>query len=320
MRTLVVVLLVASGCGGLVTGSVGTVDGSSAHHDGSATHTDGGMNNEDASIDVGDGGTSGDMTHTGPSCVPAAKEDCTNDVDDDCNGIVNDGCADTLGIGATTMVAPYVGADGNANATNLSVRCPTNAFVTQLSIVFNDSQTQAAGLRLGCSTATLNRGTSGYSVTLVPVSPNPYVALIAAAPAAGTDPPIVATCPGAGLRAMFATKGSYDTGGILGLFTRCGVGALTLNADNTLGIAMTPATTAATPVGSVGSDGYAGYDYGVGAGLTHTNVAWTCDAGSVVVGFNGRVSTSGQISAGVPGAALDKVQPICGTLVPHYIQ
>ena len=310
MRTLAVLLLSVTGCGGIATGYLGPADGSSVRHDGSGTHSDGGASSD------GGGGVGGDMTQTGPSCVPAAKEDCTNDVDDDCNGRVNDGCADTLGIGTTTMVAPYVGADANANAKNLSVRCPTNAFVTSLSIVFNDQQQQVAGLRLGCATPTLARGSTGYSVTLASLTPSPYVSLIADPPASGTGNPIYVACPGAGIHGIFAMKGGYDAGGILSFFATCGAGALSLAADNTLTIAMTASTSTVVPSNAVDSDGYGGFDYG----LTQTKVTWTCDPGSVVVGFNGRVSTSGTISTGVPGAALDKIQPICGTLTPHYIQ
>lgn len=308
-------------CGGMITDSSAVGDaGPGKHHDGGANQSDGGATG-DGSATIGDDGftASGDMTAIGPSCVPGPIEICTNDVDDDCNGIVNDGCADTLGIGTTTTVAPYVGADGNAGASDLSVRCPPNAFVTSMSILFYDAQQQVSGVRLGCSTATLNRSSSGYSVSLVAVSPSPYASLIAAPPANGTGAPIVVTCPGAGLRGLFATKGTYDAGGILGYFGKCGAATLTLAADNTLGITIAAATTTATPAGSIDAAGYGGYDYGAGAGIAHTDVSWTCDAGSVLVGLHGRVSTSGQITSGVPGAALDKVQPICGTLTPHYI-
>ena len=323
MRLLLVATFALSpalaACGGVVTGG-GTVDASGIHHDGGTTKGDGAVLGDAGSV-VGDGGaTGGDMSTGGPACVPGPKEICTNDVDDDCNGVINDGCADTLGVGATTLVAPYVGADNNAGAKDLDVRCPADAFVTSMTILFYDAQQQVSGVRLGCSKATLDRSGGTYSVSLVAVSPSPYASLIADPPANGTGTPIVVTCPGAGLRGLFATKGTYDAGGMLGYFGKCGAGTLTLAADNTLGITMAGATTTATPTGSIDGAGYGGYDYGAGAGITHTDVSWTCDAGSVLVGLHGRVSTSGQITTGVPGAALDMVQPICGNFTPHYIQ
>jgi len=246
--------------------------------------------------------------------LPKALEDCSNDLDDDCNGTVNNGCPESIGIGTPRLVPPYVGANGNANAKDLNVRCPTDAFVSGVVIEFMDAQFQVAALRLSCAKATLSRSGAGYALSTQPITPSPYVSLIADAPARGTGTPITAACAGLGLRALFAARGSYDVqsnlGGITGFLTKCGVATASLNTAN---------NTMSFMVAETGNE--IGYDYGV---LLSSEVAvnWgSCAATEVLIGFNGRVSTCGQAEAGpppIPGACLDKLQPVCAALVPKY--
>lgn len=249
--------------------------------------------------------------------LPAAKEDCANDLDDDCDGKVNNGCPTSIATGTPRPLAPLVGAGGNANAKDLNVKCPTDSFVTGLTLEFYDAMFQVSGVRLNCGKAILTRTPDGkYSLSTQPVMPQPYVSLMADPPATGTGIPIVANCTGIGLRAMFTMRGSYDVksfagsqvGGITGLFATCGLGTATLNADNTLNISVMKTGTES------------GYDYGPAVGATP--VSWVgCNANEVIIGFNGRVSTCGQIAGDppVPASCLDKVQPVCAPLVANYI-
>ena len=250
--------------------------------------------------------------------LPAAKESCSNDLDDNCDGKVNNGCPLSIGIGTARPLAPLVGAGGNANAKDLNVKCPADSFLTGLVLEFYDAMFQVAGIRLGCSKATLTRTATGtYTLATQAVMPSPYVSLIADPPATGTGTPITVACAGLGLRAVFSMRGSYDVkllagsqvGGITGLFATCGSATAMLNADNTLSLAMA----------KVGSE--TGYDYGPSVGATA--VSWVgCAANEVMIGFNGRVSTCGQISSDPPVTAscLDKVQPVCAPLAVNYIQ
>jgi len=273
--------------------------------------------------------TAGTQSCNGPALgacegeiLPATKEDCSNDADDDCDGTINNTCPS----GAVTLtnarnVAPYAGGDDTmiANNTNVTAQCPANAFVSSLVIEFNDVESQVAGLRLGCSTITLSAGATGYTATLTNLTPSPYVSLIASGDD-GTGTPITLNCENTtGLRGIWAMKGSYDVGGMLGFFAECGAAAITQNADNSLSIAMTATAGAGT---MQDAQGYTGFEHATASNppLTHSSATWSCAATEVVVGFKGNVSPNcGSSSDGVALSCLNNVQPICATITPSYL-
>jgi len=252
--------------------------------------------------------------------LPATKEGCANNADDDCNGTVNDTCpSGDVELTSPRNVSPYVGGNDAAIAGNmdLTVQCPDGAFVTSMVIEFADPHFQMAGVRLGCSTVTLARGTSGYTATLAAVSPSPYGSLIAT-DGVGTGTPITFDCSGSGLRGVWATKATYDSGGVLGYFAQCGAAAIVQNTDNSLGITMT-ATTGSGTGGTTDASGFYGYDYGASQMISFTPQTWTCNASEVVVGLKGNVSICGMTSDNQPLSCLDNVQPICATISPRYL-
>ncbi len=229
--------------------------------------------------------------------LPAMQENCLNDLDDDCDGKVNNGCPDSI-ITGTPRVLTSAGMTGNAGQMSVDVRCPQDAFVIGADLWFYDTSFSATKIDLACAKATLTRPTSGtfYSLGVTPVSPSPY-ATFQAGSALATGSAVDGSCNAGptSLRAIVKTRGKYDSGGFLGLFTQCGLASATLQADNTLAINLN--TTGAEK----------GFVYNL-AGTDVPYSTWTCASNEVVIGFKGKATTT----------SIDQLQPICAPLMTKY--
>lgn len=204
--------------------------------------------------------------------MPAAVEDCFNDLDDDCDGTVNNGCPDHLTTGTARTLTPV----GDANTgTAFSLRCPAGSFVSK-TIIYGDNNVGAlTSLDVYCGTPTLARGASSYSVT---------VAVSGTAMTTGTDrggPMTTFTCS-AGFSPGWMTPGTAlngANGGLDGLGLNCANTTVALDAADKLTFSMTKAA-AASSTGN-NPDGY----------LMTTAFEDDCNAGEVLVGYDGKLAT-----------------------------
>jgi hypothetical protein len=227
--------------------------------------------------------------------LPAMIEDCTNDLDDDCDGQVNNGCADSISLGMPIMVAPLAPTTPPMNANQLppaASRCPQGDFIYELEVLVDDPNLQIAGLQYYCATPTLTQttGTNIYTLGMTPITPAPYDAFANAAASSPTSS-IAVPCGTTGLQTIFGVSGKYDSGGYTAALADCGTAIATWNMDNTITITVTAHAT------------QTGKDFG----LSGTQVAWSCAANEVMVGFYGALS-----------ASMDQLQPICEALTPVY--
>jgi len=221
---------------------------------------------------------------TVPDLAHASVENCFNDIDDDGNGKINDGCPDTLSVGADVPLIAFGGSGGGA----VSAHCPAGQVATAMRVYEDDYEAEMAGFGVGCSTLTLVRGASSYSVTV-------------SAPAglyefkgSGWDYYQNGVCDTSKFQVVWNTLMNTNESGaypyVHGLGMDCALGALTLSPTNQLSIAFTNLNT------------HFGYDYAWGA--EHPQA---CGASQAVVGYNGR-----------GGAWLDQIQPICAPIVVNY--
>lgn len=203
--------------------------------------------------------------------LPAAAENCFNDVDDDCDGVVNNGCPTAI----TTGTPHALTARGDAGSGNpFSLRCPAGSFVSKTVIYGDNSDTYLSGLDIYCGTPTLVRGASSYSVTVA-------VSATAISTAGGTrtsGATTTFTC-GGGFTPGWQTPDYTDTSGLDALGLTCAQTAVALDASNKL----TFMQTAATAASSTGFNPD-GYNYG---SLANDN----CPNGEVLVGYDGRNGT-----------------------------
>lgn len=220
--------------------------------------------------------------------LPAAQENCFNDVDDDCDGVVNNGCPTALTTGTPRVLTLYGNAGGG---TPFSLRCPANSYLTKI-VVYGDSNDLAiAGLDIACATPTLTRGASSYTVTPTAVTPNPATIRggnITTSANGAYD------CGTTGFNPGFYAEGAYDSTGVDELGMSCGVGTLNLGSDNKLAISITQA-------GSKGVSGYTGLN---GEAAFPAQV---CNANEVLVGFDGRY-----------GNWFDAISAVCAPLQVTY--
>jgi hypothetical protein len=214
--------------------------------------------------------------------LPAAQENCFNDIDDDCDGKLNNGCPDHL----TTGTPRALTLRGATASTAFSLRCPANAYVTKIVAYGDDGDEFMSGIDLYCATPTLVRGTSSYSVTPTAVTANPMS--VKGTVSAGSNATF--DC-GAAFVPGWVMNGTAESGGVdeLGMF--CAAGALTLSNTNQLTITTTKQT--------VGSP--AGYNFG-------TAFEDDCNAGEVLIGFDGQLN----------GSYFTELQAICAPLQVVY--
>ncbi len=217
--------------------------------------------------------------------LPAAHENCFNNLDDDCDGLINDGCPSTLTLGADQLLSIRGGTGGGA----VSVHCPKNALVTRVDGYFDGSDQKVSGVAIYCATPTLVQGATSYSVTLTPNTPAPYQKQVGSASnaVARTD-----DCGLTGLTSMRYMVGKYDSW-VEGLGNHCGTSTVTLGANNAINFSFTDDT----------STEFTGYSPFPG-----TFAEDDCATNQVVVGFNMR-----------HGAYMDQIQAVCAPLVVTYL-
>ena len=218
--------------------------------------------------------------------LPAAQENCFNDLDDDCDGKVNNGCPDHLVTGTPRLLTAHGNAAGGSP---FSLRCPANAYLTKIIVYAEKPSTDGydAGIDIVCATPTLVRGVSTYSVTPVAVAASPSTIRggnIDATLNAGFD------CGATGFSPGWYAQYSSDPGGIDELGMSCAPGSLTLSATNQLSVSFTKG----------GSLGVYGYAFG-------TASEDDCAANEVLIGFDGR-----------KGSWLDGLQAVCAPLTVVY--
>ncbi|MDB4970878.1 MAG: hypothetical protein JWN44_6567 [Myxococcales bacterium] len=229
----------------------------------------------------------GSLGACGGEVLPAAVENCFNDLDDDCDGKVNNGCPDHFITGTPRVLGGHGLATGGSA---FSLRCPANSFLTKITFFGDNPDQYLSGLDIFCGTPTLVRGASSYSVTIAAVTATP-ASIRGVTTAADTS---TFDCGTTGLIPGWWTTGVYDNspGGLdkLGMF--CGSTALTLSATNQLSLTMTKQGTG-TP---------AGY-----AGLNPVAFEDDCLQGEVLIGYEGR-----------HGNYFDFFQAVCAPLQTVY--
>jgi hypothetical protein len=227
--------------------------------------------------------------------LPATIESCFNDIDDDCDGRVNNGCPDTLTVGTAH---PLTARGGNGGSPAMAM-CPVGSIVTDTVMWWDDMDGWIGGLDIYCSTVTLVRGATSYSVTVTPLSTQPSASVhgnhagkSGSFGAGGTknDPCNTSTFNvGQWIGGTAATSTSSL---VSGFKMNCSTGMLTLGANNQLTLSFVKDSTMNAP------DGYA-----------HMDPLFEDDCGSneVLVGYNARA-----------GDSLDQVQAVCAPLQVSY--
>ena len=211
---------------------------------------------------------------------PAVVENCFNDIDDNCNTTINDGCPNTITVGAPVPLIAYGGSGGGA----VSAMCPAGQVVTGVRFIYDDNAYAMAGVGIACSTPTLVRGTSSYSVTMSGGS-----TIAAQFYGTGYTGYFGDVCDATQFQVAWNTL--MDTGTfVYGLGMDCALGVLTLSSSNQLSINF------------AGLGNNFGFDYGGG-----TQHPQACPASSALVGFNGH-----------DGSYLDQIQPVCAPLIITY--
>ncbi len=220
----------------------------------------------------------------------AAQEDCFNSLDDDCAGGVNNGCPSAIAVG-TGVSLGFVGGAGGGSG---SVRCPTGQMVGAVRYFYDDYDGYMAGMGLFCSTPTLTKGASSYSISatdVLSVSPINFY---------GTGEDYFDdsdNCVSGGafgtvwrheiLGANGTPSGSY----VDGLKSQCAIGTVTLDSSNQLSVSF-------TTTGSL-----TGWYY---TSATPTNKS--CPSGSVLIGYDYRI-----------GSWMDAIAPVCAPIVVTYL-
>jgi hypothetical protein len=211
---------------------------------------------------------------------PAQYENCFNNLDDDCNNLLNDGCPDTVSVGNPRALPAQGGSGGGP----VSARCPANSFVVHTQFFFDHQDSTASGVQIFCSTPTLVRGASSYSVSLS--------GQVAGASWKGSTTSFLdgeIDCGTAAFVGGWRTRG-YASNYVYGMGLDCASGALSLAANNTLSISFAPN----------GNGNYWFYSTG-------SFFQIDCAANEVLVGYDGRI-----------GSWMDQLTPICAPLVVGY--
>jgi hypothetical protein len=212
--------------------------------------------------------------------MPAARENCFNDIDDDCNGKVDDGCPNGLVLGAAHSMGDFGGTGGYPASPAF---CPANSYVVREQFDLDRNVQSVVGITIWCAEPLLSRGASNYSVSLLPTLSAGFAGGNSITESGGTD------CGTSGFVAGYQTWVRSDTY-VRGLFFYCANGTATLNADNSLSIRFA--------------------DNGNNGGLyfaSGNSVFVPCPPGEVLVGYDGRT-----------GAYMDEITPYCAPIQVTY--
>jgi hypothetical protein len=212
-------------------------------------------------------------------------ENCFNDLDDDGDGVVNNGCPIGVSVGSDVPLIAYGGSGGGA----VSAHCPPGKVATLMRVTIDDNQSEIAGAGVGCSTMTLVRGASSYSITV-----DTPTAIDSQFQGTGWTRYFDNFCDTSMFQVVFWSLMNTDESGpdpyVHGLGMQCGLGTLTLSPTNQLSVSFS------------GVGGSYGIDFAWG-----TEHPQACATNQAVVGYNGR-----------DGAWLDQIQPVCAPLVFTY--
>jgi hypothetical protein len=213
--------------------------------------------------------------------LPAAQENCFNDLDDDCDGKADNRCPDGLSVGAQRPLSAHGGNGGSP----LTALCPAGTWLLKTTMYLDDTDKFIAGLDVWCAAPRLVRGTTSYTVGSATLPTTPSASAKGAHAGSGVD----FTCAGGGDVGQWSgvRSGSYVSA--FGMF--CGSATLTLATDNTLGLSFAP----------VGTNAPQGYDH------ADPLVADNCAANEALVGYNVRA-----------GDYMDQVQSVCAPLTVTY--
>jgi hypothetical protein len=214
----------------------------------------------------------------------AAKENCFNSLDDDCAGGVNDGCPSAISIG-TPVSLGYVGGPGGGTG---SIRCPAGQMAGAVRYFYDDWDGYMAGMGIFCSTPTLVKGSSSYTITATNIT---SVTPIVFAGDNWDDYDDSANCVSSG---SLGTVWHHEIIGgtfVEGVASQCGAATVTLQSDNQLGISF-------SPTGTVTGGYYS----------SATPTTKNCPSGSVLVGYDYRI-----------GSWMDALAPVCAPLVVTYL-
>jgi hypothetical protein len=219
--------------------------------------------------------------------LPASIENCFNNTDDDCDGTVNDGCATTITTGTPRTLTVRGNATGGSP---YSLRCPANSFVSKTAISVDTAAQFISGVTITCATPKLVTGTSSYSVSLTPVTPQPYGANIGS----GTNGGPVGSddCGTSSFAAGWYMSGTVEGGGLDSVGMSCASGSVSL----------APATNKLTFSFSRQNPSTIFTAFNGG-----TSFEDDCAANEVLIGFDGR-----------SGNWLDVMQVVCAPLVAVY--
>lgn len=223
--------------------------------------------------------------------LPAAHENCFNNLDDDCDGLINDGCPAAASLGAVVALAGAGGGGGGQH----DVLCPAGALVTRVDSWFDNKDAKGSGVSIYCATPTLVQNAASYSMTLAANTPAPY------GTEHGSASPSIQRSDDCGISGLVGITYSIlnvDTW-VEAMGHHCSSGSVALNADNTIGIAFTR-----IPYGNPPGD----YNsYGTPPGTDTTRDCSSLGANYVAVGYRVR-----------DGAYLDNLTLLCAPLGVTY--
>jgi hypothetical protein len=221
---------------------------------------------------------------------PATHESCFNNLDDDCDGTINNGCP----IGIATGTPRSLSARGGTGGSPFSLRCPANAYVTKTTVSVDSGAQWVSGVAISCATPTLVTGASSYSVTLTPLTPQPFGSALGSGTsgALGSD-----DCGTSAFNAGWYISGAAEPGGAgadgldkLGM--SCASGSLSFD-SNTNQLTFSFTKQSASTVFSAFNGG--------------TSFEDDCMSNEVLIGFDGR-----------DGQWLDQLQAVCAPLTTVY--
>ncbi len=216
--------------------------------------------------------------------LPAAQEDCFNDLDDDCDGVVNNGCPDHLTTGTPVGLTARGDTSGG---TAFSLRCPANNVVSKIIVYGDDTDEAVGGIDVFCSSLTLVRGASTYTVT----ETQSATALTRHAGDINTGEAGPFDCGTTGFApASYVNGQATSAEAIFAFGSSCSTGALALGTDNKLTITFTKQASLT--------------DAGYGIGTAYED---DCAAGSVLIGYDGRSNSY-----------MNSLQPICAPIQTVY--
>ncbi|HEX4462696.1 MAG TPA: hypothetical protein VIA18_32190, partial [Polyangia bacterium] len=221
------------------------------------------------------------------SVLPAAEENCFNNVDDDCNGVVNNGCP----VSVTTGTPVLLTTRGSGSGTTFSARCPAGTFVGKVKMAGDQTDSgYVSGIALYCETPTLTANDAAMTYTLTEaLDTTPTVSVDGTVEDTTFAAIGCANANGIG----WETNGYYDSTGIDGNAITCTNLTSQLSSTNQLTFLYT-ADSASTPNGWHAS----------GVTTTYNDA---CASGSVLIGYDGKKSRW-----------ITSMAAVCAPLVVNY--